>query len=86
MSCPRNGVTCPPERYPQVVSGLIKIKRGNMVKKGYSPEQISNKFREAEILISQGSSIIEAICFTSPAGLTQGLHNAAGRRGGQGVR
>ena len=31
-----------------------------MVKKGYTPEQIINKLREAEILLSQGSSIVEA--------------------------
>jgi putative transposase len=31
-----------------------------MVKKGYTPEQIINRLREAEILLSQGSSIIEA--------------------------
>jgi len=31
-----------------------------MVKKWYTPEQIINKLREAEILLSQGSSIIEA--------------------------
>lgn len=31
-----------------------------MTKKGYTPEQIINKLREAEILISQGSSVIEA--------------------------
>jgi putative transposase len=31
-----------------------------MVKKGYTPEQIINKLREAEILLSQGSSISEA--------------------------
>jgi putative transposase len=31
-----------------------------MVKKGYTPEQIINKLREAEILLSQGSSILEA--------------------------
>ena len=31
-----------------------------MVKKGYSPEQIINKLREAEILLGQGSSIAEA--------------------------
>ena len=28
-----------------------------MVKKGYSPEQIINKLREAEILLSQGNTI-----------------------------
>ena len=31
-----------------------------MVKKGYTPEQIINKLREVEILVSQGSSIAEA--------------------------
>ena len=31
-----------------------------MVKKGYAPEQIINKLREAEILLGQGSSIVEA--------------------------
>jgi len=31
-----------------------------MVKKGYTPEQVINKLREAEILLSQGSSIAEA--------------------------
>jgi putative transposase len=28
-----------------------------MVKKGYTPEQIINKLREAEIMLSQGSTI-----------------------------
>ena len=31
-----------------------------MVKKGYAPEQIIGKLREAEILLSQGNSIAEA--------------------------
>ena len=31
-----------------------------MVKKGYTPEQIINKLREAAILLSQGNSIGEA--------------------------
>ena len=31
-----------------------------MVKKGYTPEQIINKLREAEILLSQGLSVAEA--------------------------
>jgi hypothetical protein len=31
-----------------------------MLKKGYTPEQIINKLREAEILLSRGSSIVEA--------------------------
>ena len=30
-----------------------------MVKRGYAPEQIISKLREAEILLSQGSSIAE---------------------------
>ena len=31
-----------------------------MAKKGYTPEQIINKFREAEILLNQGSTVGEA--------------------------
>ncbi len=31
-----------------------------MVKRGYNPEQVINKLREAEIYITQGSSIAEA--------------------------
>ena len=31
-----------------------------MVKKGYTPEQIINKLREAEVLLSQGHNIGEA--------------------------
>ncbi len=31
-----------------------------MVKKGYTPEQIINKLREAEVLLSQGITIGEA--------------------------
>ena len=33
---------------------------GKMAKKGYTPEQIINKLREAEILLSQGNNIGEA--------------------------
>jgi len=31
-----------------------------MVKKGFKPEEIINKLREAEILLSQGSTVAEA--------------------------
>lgn len=31
-----------------------------MVNKGYTPEQIVNKLREAELMLSQGSSIVKA--------------------------
>jgi putative transposase len=31
-----------------------------MVKKGYTPEQIIGKLREAEVLLSQGAAIAEA--------------------------
>ena len=31
-----------------------------MVKKGYTPEQIINKLREAEILLNQGANVAEA--------------------------
>jgi transposase-like protein len=38
-----------------------RIKRGGqMVRKAYTPEQIINKLREAEVLLSQGSNIGEA--------------------------
>ena len=39
---------------------LEEEKGGNMVKKGYTPEQVIKKLREAEIILSQGSGIIEA--------------------------
>ena len=31
-----------------------------MIKKSYSPEQIINKLREAEILLNQGATVVEA--------------------------
>ncbi len=39
-----------------------------MVRKGYTPEQIINKLREAEVLLSQGVSIAEA---SRKIGITQ---------------
>ena len=37
------------------------LERGNgMVRKGYTPEQIINKLREAEILLKQGATVGEA--------------------------
>jgi len=30
-----------------------------MVKKGYTPEQVINKLREAEVLLSQGATVVE---------------------------
>ena len=36
---------------------LIKKKGESMVRKGYTAEQIINKLRETEILLSQGSTI-----------------------------
>jgi putative transposase len=30
-----------------------------MVKKGYTPEQIINKLREAEVLLGQGAAVVE---------------------------
>ena len=32
-----------------------------MVRKGYTPEQIIGKLREAEVLLSQGATVAEAI-------------------------
>jgi len=54
-------MTCPPKRYPDDMLDFEKKKGGGrMAKKGYTPEQIINRLREAEILLSQGSSISEA--------------------------
>ncbi len=39
-----------------------------MVRKGYTPEQIINKLREAEVLLSQGATIGEA---SRKVGVTQ---------------
>ena len=39
-----------------------------MVRKGYTPEQIINKLREAEVLLSQGATIGEA---SRKIGITQ---------------
>ena len=36
------------------------MKVGNMVRKGYTPEQIIGKLREAEVLLSQGATVGEA--------------------------
>ena len=33
------------------------VKGGTMVRKGYKPEQIINRLREAEILLSQGNTV-----------------------------
>jgi len=50
-------VTCPPKTDPDVMLDLSKKKGEQMVRKGYTAEQIINKLREAEILLSQGSTI-----------------------------
>ncbi len=42
-----------------------------MVRKGFTPEQIINKLREAEIHINQGISIAEA---SRKIGVTQQTH------------
>jgi transposase-like protein len=39
---------------------LKRKEGGRMVKKGYTPEQIINKLRKVEVLLSQGNSIGEA--------------------------
>jgi putative transposase len=51
-----------------------------MPRKGYTPEQIINKLREAEVLIAQGSAI-SIVCkrlesATTP--ITVGVKNTAG--------
>ena len=52
--------TCPPKRSPVIMLDW-NLERGNgMVRKGYTPEQIINKLREAEILLNQGATVVEA--------------------------
>ncbi len=53
-------VTCPPKRSPVIMLVNWDKKGGQMVRKTYTPEQIINKLREAEIHINQGISIAEA--------------------------
>jgi len=53
-------VTCPPKTVPDIMLGIDKKGGNSMVRKGYTPEQIINKLREAEIQINQGITIGEA--------------------------
>ena len=53
-------MTCPLKTGP-VIMLVWKDKKGEqMVKRNYTPEQIINKLREAEVHINQGASISEA--------------------------
>ncbi len=47
-------MTCPPEND----ANYNVVKRGyGLIRKGYTPEQIINKLREAEVLLSQGNTV-----------------------------
>jgi transposase-like protein len=50
----------PPEKESSVNVRLRVEKGGQMVRKGYTAEQIINKIREAEILLNQGATVGEA--------------------------
>ena len=51
-----------------------------MPRKGYTPEQIINKLREAEVLISQGSTSQSSVkrLESATAPITVGVKNTAG--------
>ena len=54
-------IDLPPEKESSFNVRLEAKKRGkSMVRKTYTPEQIINKLREAEILLNQGVTIAEA--------------------------
>ena len=63
----------PPKDWSNYNVGKIRTeqKGGYMVKKGYTPEQIIGKLREAEILLSQGASIAAA---SKKIGVTEQTH------------
>jgi len=50
----------PPKKESSVNVRLEVKKGGRMVRKGYTQEQIINKLREAEVLLSQGTTVGEA--------------------------
>ena len=56
-------LTCPPKTGPELCYGFGPIiqRRQIMRKKKHLPEQIIRKLREADILISQGHSVAQAI-------------------------
>ena len=56
----QNVTDLPPEKESSVNVRLRVEKGGQMVRKGYTAEQIINKIREAEILLNQGATVGEA--------------------------
>jgi len=53
-------LTCPPKTGPGIMLECGPKKGGIwMVRRSYRPEQIINKLREAEVLLSQGSTVGE---------------------------
>jgi putative transposase len=57
----RMPVTCPPKTDPGKMLDLDRIRRGMcIVKKRYGAEQIINRLREVEVMLSNGSTIGEA--------------------------
>jgi putative transposase len=54
-------MTCPPKTSPEIMLDWIMRKGGiSLARRQFKPEQIINKLREAEVLISQGSTIGQA--------------------------
>src|SRR4030042_395702 len=57
----KDGGDLPPKNWSSYNVRKTKLEKGGyMVKKGYAPEQIIGKLREAEVLLSQGANIAEA--------------------------
>ena len=53
-------MTCPPIMFPVLKLGCGTQKGGPMARKRYTAEQIIGHLRQAEILLSEGKTIIEA--------------------------
>jgi len=53
-------MTCPPKGSPVIMLVWKDKEGGQMVGKNFTPEQIINKLREAEVHVNQGISISEA--------------------------
>jgi transposase-like protein len=57
---PRWEVTCPQQLIQLLCQDQAIMEAGTMPRKRTTPESITNKLREAEILISQGNTVGEA--------------------------
>jgi len=56
------GLTCPPKTNVKRSWGKSKKEASKMPRKQFTLEQIITKLREAEVLMSQDMTVIEAVC------------------------